>query len=105
MPILSLNCMFMDKLTSFSIDILSTHSVDQLKEAINTKLPYGTPVLNLTLWKASISIDAPWYQKDRVCCDLHEGNSLDSAQPLNHLFPQGVPQDEIHIIVRWQCMS
>ncbi|KAG0041844.1 hypothetical protein BGZ83_001235 [Gryganskiella cystojenkinii] len=95
---LTLFCLVKGQQTAFSVDIMSTKTVDHLKKNINNELKLGTPSKDLTLWKVPDGTSAE--KMGDVLSSLNDKNKLNPLLPLRSLFPQGAAEGVVHIVVQ-----
>ncbi|KAG0012825.1 hypothetical protein BGZ81_001354 [Podila clonocystis] len=97
---LSLNCMVEGDPTAFPVNIQSTNTVGQLKQAIQAELRLNIPSKDLMLWQVNIPDGASEEEMSNVLSRLNEENKLSPLRRLQPQFPDGAAEGVIHIFVK-----
>ncbi|KAG0038600.1 hypothetical protein BGZ82_011494 [Podila clonocystis] len=86
--------------TAFPVNIQSTNTVGQLKQAIKAELDLNVLSMDLTLWQVNISDGASEEEMSNVLSGLNEENKLSPLRRLQPLFSDGAAEAVIHIFVK-----
>jgi hypothetical protein len=100
--LLTLWCLIEGDSTTFSIkDFPLSNTVDDLKEAINNRLKFGTSSTDLTLWR--VSIPFPSHAEDQIPIVLDriiDKTRLRSDQDISEVFEATPLKKTIHIVIQ-----
>ncbi|GJJ67718.1 hypothetical protein EMPS_00064 [Entomortierella parvispora] len=98
---ISLCCVVDGRSTTFSADILSTKTVDHLKQLICTPARFpGIAPEQLTLWKVSIPLLPKKDRREIVLDKVPSKEELDESDKISRVFSVQPPEKTIHIIVQ-----